>query len=61
MILVKSRMNYHKVVTNAPMVLHTAIAIGVHDKYTISDLFPVLRQRNMRRTRYAGPLHLPLC
>ncbi|KNG46407.1 f-box cyclin-like protein [Stemphylium lycopersici] len=42
MSLVNSVLEYQKVVTNAPMTLRMAIAIGTHDKYTIYDLFNAL-------------------
>lgn len=43
--LVHSNTEYYKVVTKASMALRMAIAIGMHDKYTIAYLFGALCQR----------------
>ncbi|EDU42685.1 F-box domain containing protein [Pyrenophora tritici-repentis] len=43
--LVNTLLEYQKIVMNAPMALRMSIAIGMHENYTISQLFDALCER----------------
>ncbi|USP77880.1 hypothetical protein yc1106_05154 [Curvularia clavata] len=55
---IKSLLVFRRAITNAPMALRMAIAIGMHDKYTVADLFAALCNRTCAK---CGTLAHYLC